>query len=255
MYETLTQEMKLRNFSPRTMEMYLEYNRDFFRFTQKNPRDVSGKDIRNYLHHLIAKQQSSSTINLAHSALDLYYGTILRKKVASIPLQNEGQKIPPVAEPTEIQRMIELTSNPKYKLLMSLLYASGLPLTELINIKIEDINPTKRVLTLRTGTPDHVVILTKQVLTQIQQYLRDRPYESPYLFASQDGHITDRMVNAVIKQALEKARIRTSRFPHSQHHSFAHENIRTTRIFEPIIPVHLQTISSPQDHLAVNSAL
>ena len=79
MFETMTQEMNLRHFSPRMMETYVECNRDFYQWVQKNIHDVSEQDIRHYLLHLLGKQYASSTIDLIHTALRFYYGTVLRK--------------------------------------------------------------------------------------------------------------------------------------------------------------------------------
>lgn len=268
MFETLTQEMKLKNFSPRTIETYIQYNREFIRYIQKNPRDVSGQDIRHYLLHLIGKQYSSSTVNLAHNALNFYYGNILRKKISTIPFQKREQKMRSIPTKYDIQRMLDVTSNPKHKMIISLLYAAGIRCSELIKIKISDINFNERLLLIRQGkgAKDRYTILSENVIPQIKHYLKVRPYQSPYLFASQDGHISSRTVEIIVDRACQQARIRNYS-PHSLRHSFAthlmeqgtnleyvqqmlgHKDIRTTRIYQHINPVHLQTIQSPHDNL------
>lgn len=268
MFETLTQEMKLKNFSPRTIETYIQCNRDFMHYIQKNPRDVSGQDIRHYLLHLIGKQYSSSTINLVHNALNFYYGNILRKRVAAIPFQKREQKMRIIPTKQEIQKMLDVTVNPKHKIIISLLYGTGIRCSELIKIKISDINFNERLLLIRQGkgAKDRYTILSENVIPQIKHYLKVRPYQSPYLFASQEGHISSRTVEIIVDQACQQAKIRNYS-PHSLRHSFAthlmehgtnieyvqemlgHKDIRTTRIYQQISPHHLQMIQSPHDSL------
>ena len=268
MFETMTQEMKLRNFSPRTMETYVQCNRDFYHWVQKNPRDVSGQDIRHYLLHLVGRQYASSTINLIHAALAFYYGTILRKNISDLPYQKREQYARLVPEKKEIKEMIERTKNTKHKLVIGLLYAAGLRCSEIIKIKLEDIDVNRRLLLVRQGkgAKDRYTILSEKIIEQIKHYLRTRLYQSPYLFASCDGHITTRTVEAILAAASHTAN--TKKYtPHSLRHSFAthlmeagtkteyiqqllgHKDLRTTRIYEGITTRHLQAIPSPHDSL------
>ena len=136
--------MKLKNFSPKTIDIYLYYNQQFLNFCHKSPREVSHLDIRTYLLHCIEKQYSSSTINLAHNALAFYYGKILRKKVEQIPYQKREQRVRQFASQEEIERIINALDNPKHKLIISLLYASGVRVSELISLKT--IPPKRRLL-------------------------------------------------------------------------------------------------------------
>lgn len=267
MFEILIQEMKLRNFSPRTIDVYLYYNEQFLKFCQKSPREISHQDIRAYVLHLITKQHSSSTINLAHNALNFYYGKILRKSVDKISFQKKEQRIKQIASFAEIQRMHSALKNKKHKLILSLLYATGVRVSELVSIKIEDINFERKLLCVRQGKgrKDRYTILSNTVIDEIKNYLRIRLYKSPYLFASYERHISPRTVEEVIMQACKKARIQKDITPHSLRHSFAthhmeagtkteyiqqmlgHKDIRTTRGYEQIVTAHLEKIKSPHD--------
>ncbi len=267
MFKILLEEMKLKNFSQKTIAIYLHYNQDFLQFCHKSPREVSHLDIRTYLLHLIEKQHSSSTINLAHNALAFYYGRILRKRVREIPYQKREQRIRVFASPEEIVNMIESVDNPKHKLMISLLYASGVRVSELVSIKIEDLDLQKRLLKVRQGKgkKDRYTILSVKVTEQIKNYIQIPPPQSNYLFSSHDGHVTIRTVEEVIKQACQKAKINSPLSPHSLRHSFAthlmengtkieyiqqmlgHKDIRTTRIYQHISTKHLEKIKSPQD--------
>ena len=271
MFEILLEEMKLRNFSPRTREVYLHYNQEFLRFCRKSSREVSHIDIREYLLHLIEKQYSSSTINLIHNALSFYYGKILRKRVGDIPYQKREQRVRVFASSEEIEKMIVVLDNPKHKLMISLLYASGVRVSELVTLKIEDIDLQKRLLKVcqGKGQKDRYTIVSKIVVEQIKNYIQTRPYHSRYLFASSEGHITIRTVEEVLKQARDKAKITLPLTPHTLRHSFAthhmeqgtkteyiqqmlgHKDLRTTRIYEHIVTKHLESIKSPQDLITI----
>ena len=181
---------------------------------------------------------------------------------------NEGTEVKFFSK-SEIEKMIEALDNPKHKVMISLLYASGVRVSELVTLKIEDIDLQKRLLKVcqGKGQKDRYTILSKTVVEQIRKYIHSRPYQSRYLFASSEGHVTIRTVEEVLKQARHKAKMTLHVTPHSLRHSFAthhmeqgtkteyiqqmlgHKDIRTTRIYEHISTKHLENIKSPQDNL------
>lgn len=266
MFETLVQEAKLRNFSPRTIETYVHYNEQFLRSCRKKPQEVTTADIRAYLLRLQAWGKSSSTINLAHNALNFYYGEILRRSF-SVPYQKREQKMREVLTQEEMQKLITAPSNPKHQLLISLLYATGVRVDEIIHIKVADLDFQRKLLLVRQGKgkKDRYTILSTTVIEQIQYHLKERTLFSPYLFATPTGHITDRTVQAVLKQARKIAKIAKKVTPHILRHTFAthlmeagikteyiqqllgHKDIRTTRIYEAITTKHLEALTHPQD--------
>lgn len=268
-FETLLQEMKLRNYSPKTIKAYLYHNKVFLQFIQKNPKEVSGQDIRNYLLHLIEKQKSSSSINLAHNALAFYYGKILRKKVNNIPFQKREQKMKVIANQEDIRKILEVTTNPKHKLLISFLYASGLRRSEVVRVKLSDIDFEQKVLLVRQGKgkKDRITVLSKSLISEIKIFLAKRNEKSEFLFATRYGHMNPRTVEAVVKQACRKAKIKKNITSHGLRHSFTthhmalgtkteyiqemlgHKDIRTTRGYERISKKHLLQIKHPHDML------
>jgi integrase/recombinase XerD len=268
MFQPMIDEMKLRNYSKRTITSYLHYNRKFLQLYRMNPQKVRGNDIRKYLLQLIAWRKSSATVNLAHNALNFYYCTIMKRRF-TIPFQKKEKKILPVASKEEIQQLIKVTKNPKHKLIISLLYASGVRRSELVSIKLQDINFKRRLLHVRQGKRkrDRYTILSHQVIHEIKMYLEKRNYTSNYLFASRDGHITSATVEAVVKKAKKKAKITKNITPHSLRRSFATHHIiqgtqekylqkmmghKDPKSLLPYIEVannHLSQIRSPHDQL------
>ncbi len=271
MFETMMDEMKLRNFSKNTVTAYLFYNKRFIDFCDKKTQEVTEKDIRKYLLIMIASGKSSSTVNLAHNALNFYYKTIMKRKF-DVPFQKREHKERQLASRSEIIKMIKLTKNNKHKLIISLLYASGVRVSELVKIKISHIDFENKLLLVKQGkgSKDRFTILSNLVLFEIKRYLKSRPYKNDFLFASHKGHISTRTVEQVIQMAKKKANLNKNITPHSLRHSFAthhvdtgtrtefiqkmlgHKDIRTTQIYERITTKHLMDVKSPHDGMVIS---
>lgn len=200
MFDVLMQEMKSKNFSPRTIELYVQYNRDFYNFIKKNPRDVAGADIRYYIFHLLGKQYSSSTIEIIQNALKMYLQCIHKRTNG---VEEEVVKARDVPTKKEVHKMLEVTKSPKHKIMMDLMYSLKISAGELVKVKIGDIDLNQKVLRLKTKN----VMLSDEMVEQIKLYLRGRPYQSEYLFASHEGHITQTRVEKIVNTACYGARV------------------------------------------------
>jgi len=202
MFDVLMQEMKSKNFSPNTIELYAQYNKEFYEFIKKNPRDVTSADIRFYIFHLLGKQYSSSTIEIIQNALKMYLQCIRKRSNEAV----EKKRIVKVREtPTkkEVHKMLEVTRNPKHKIMMDLMYSLKVSAEELVKVKVSNINFNLKMLRLKTRE----VMLSDVLVEQIKQYLRSRPYQSDYLFASHEGHITQNRVEKIVNTACYGARL------------------------------------------------
>ncbi len=268
MFKAMIEECRLRNFSQKTIEIYLHYNEKLLQFSDKSPQQIKQEDIRKFLLDLISRRKTSSTINLAHNAINFYYNTIMKRKF-NLPYQKREHKLKQIASREEIKKMMEVTKNPKHKLIISLLYSSGIRRSELIKIMIKDIDFQQGLLKVKQGkgNKDRITIISNLTLLKIKEYLQKRPYKSEYLFASREHHITASTVEQIVKQARNKAQIKSNITPHSLRHSFAthhmeqgtkteyiqqmlgHKDIRTTRNYEQITTSHLKNIKSPQDNI------
>jgi integrase/recombinase XerD len=267
MFQPIIDECKLRNYSKRTITIYLHYNQKFLDFVNKKPQQVTHNDLRSFLLYLIGKGKSSSTVNLAHNALNFYYNIIMKRRFHKIAFQKREKKIMFVPTGEQIAKMIKVTKNQKHKLIISLLYATGVRVSELVNIKLIDIDFKNRLLKVDQGkgNKDRFTIISHFTMMQIEQYLPLRTYKSKFLFAGRDGHVSTRTVDAVIKLAKRKLGIKESISPHSLRRSFAthhmtngtkdqyvqqmlgHKDIRTTRGYQYVTNGHLLKVKSPQD--------
>ena len=225
-------EMKVRGFTQSTIESYMFHNYKFLKFIGKNPRDVNGNGIKQYLFYLAEKRKAKPrTINLAISALKFYYQQFSNKKLFSkVKRSKEEKLLPRVLSKEEILKMIEITENPKHKLLIELMYSLGLRVSECVNLKIEDIDAGRKVGIVRQGKgrKDRLFLLSSRFLEHFINYIGDKNKFNEYLFVNEisGSHITVRSAENIIKTAAKKAEIKKNVYCHMLRASFA------THLFE-----------------------
>ena len=269
MFEPLIEECKLRNYSKKTIKIYLHYNQHYLKLCRKKPQEVTQQDIRKYLAHLIKWNKSSSTINLAHNALIFYYSQILKRKFYDIPYQKKGETTREILTKEEILLIHDSLTNTKHRLMISMIYATGVRVQELVKIKINDLDLNKKLLLVRQGKGkrDRYTILSDLVIEEIKDYLMTRKINNHYLFEAKEGHITIATVQAVLKQAKKKSKLNKKVSPHVLRHSFAthlleagtdiryikdllgHSNISTTLIYTKVSNKDISNIKSPLDDI------
>jgi site-specific recombinase XerD len=223
----LSQEMRLRNFSYKTVKLYIYYNEGFLRFALKSPREINKQDIRNYLDYLFLSGKSSSTINLAINALKFYYSKILHRKffnnITGIKRPKSEKKLPVVLSKQEIARMIGVSVNLKHKLMIQVLYCSGMRVAELRNLKIDEIDFDRKMILVKQGkgSKDRNTIISQTVLNNILKYINiDRPIE--YLFEGKNNRkINIRSIQKIVSESAKKARVKKIVSPHTLRHTFA----------------------------------
>lgn len=224
----LEQEMRLRNFSPKTVKAYLYYNKELLRFANyKSPLKIVVQDIKDYLDFLMSDNKSRSTIDLAINALKFYYSTILERKFFvnnKIKRPKKDKILPIVLSKEEIKRMIDNINNLKHRLMVVLLYSSGLRVSELVGLRVNNIDTERKAIHIRVGKgrKDRITVLSKKAIKLIDQYLLEyQPLE--YIFESyQPGKkISTRTVQLVVIEAGQKAGIKKIIGPHTLRHSFA----------------------------------
>jgi len=264
----LEQEMKLRKFSPKTIKSYLHYITDLLKYSNKNPKTVTSDDIRNYLEHLADKNSSASTLNGAYSAFKLYFEKILcRRFFVNIPRAKCPKKLPETLTKEEVKKILGTIQNVKHKLLLGLMYSSGLRVSEVVICKVKDLDFESRLLRVRQakGAKDRMTILSEKVCIVLQRYVKNKN-SNDYVFESdRGGRLTERAAQKVFTEALQKSGIKKPASCHSLRHSFAthlleagtsiryiqellgHARLETTQIYTKVANTNLQTIKSPLD--------
>ena len=267
MLKKLESELKLRGYSQQTILTYLFYNEKFLEFIKKNPEDVNEDDIKLYLSELISNGASNSTIALVKSALLFFYSEILNKKF-DIKTPKIPKKIPTVLTKEEIKKMIDLTKNKKHRLLIKLLYSTGMRLNECVNLKVKDLELENKIGWVRKGkgAKDRMILISNSLIEELKEFLKDKKPED-YVFSGRNGKLSKRNVQKVVKLAAQRAGITKKVSPHTLRHSFAthllesgvdirkiqvllgHSNLSTTQIYTSVSQAELKKIKNPLDEL------
>src|SRR3989339_895115 len=160
-FANLTRELRIRNYSRRTIELYLHYNEELLRFSEKDPREINTDDIKNYLDFL-AQDKSASTVSVAYNAIHFYYGEVWKRSFfLNIHQPKKNKYLPVVLSKEEINKMIGMTKNSKHNCIISLLYGTGVRVSELTHIKMLDIDLDRMMLRVfqGKGKKDRMVML------------------------------------------------------------------------------------------------
>lgn len=266
--QKLKQEMRLRKFSLRTIKAYLYYITSVLKCASKNPRDISSDDLRAYLEKLANEEKSASTLNIAYSALKFYFEKILRRRFfMNILRAKMPKKIPKVFTKEEVRKILGTIQNVKHKLMLGLMYSSGLRVSEVTNVKVEDFDFQNRLLFIRgaKGAKDRTTILSEKVTGVLKKYICNKNFND-YVFESNQGDkLTERTVQKVFFEALKNSGIKKCASCHSLRHSFAthllengtdiryiqellgHAKLETTKIYTKVANNNLQKIKNPLD--------
>lgn len=269
LFEDLKKELVSRKYSPRTIKAYLHYNENFLGYVKKKSLEVTNDNIREYLFYLAEKDRSASTLNIAINALKFYYGGILKRGFAyEIKRPKKDRKLPVVLSQEEVSCLLSSVSNLKHKVLLMLLYSAGLRVSEVVRLRIGDVDFQRKLIHIKgaKGRKDRYTILSDAGSEALQKYVKEYG-QSKWLFPSQDRerHITTRTVEKIFSNACQKADIKKSATVHSLRHSFAthllesgvdlryiqellgHKSSKTTEIYTHVATKDLGRIKSPLD--------
>jgi len=222
--EKLLTELSLRGFSEQTVKAYMYYNKLFLKYIQKDVDDIVEDDIRKYIVHLLSnKKYSAASVGLVKAALKFFYDEVLKKGIVTLRTPKIDKKLPVVLNKEEVSRLIESASNKKSKLIIKMLYSSGLRLSECINMKVDDLEFNEKIAWVRRGKgrKDRMVILSERLAKELENHFRSRGFESEYAFPGPNGVMSDRNVRKIVTNAAKSAGIKKKVSPHTLRHCFA----------------------------------
>ncbi len=263
--QQLTTELKIRGFSPLTARNYGFFANKFLIRTQKAPEELNEQDVKVYLSEMF-DTKSKNTIMLAAASLKFLYTEILKKKFEEIKMPKKDKKLPEVLNKDEVTRLIEATDTNKSRLIISLLYSSGLRVSELVNLKTGDISLEQRSGWVRKGkgSKDRIFFLSEQLSQELKEYLAGREHQ--FVF-SKEKALTTRNIQKIIQGARKRAGINKKVTPHTMRHSFAthlleqgtdirliqsllgHSSLNTTQVYTHVSSEQLRKVANPLDGL------
>ena len=264
--EQTRQELKLRNYSFKTIKTYLSCLREYFDFKKINFEKIDEENIKQFLLNKQSKNYSSQTVNLYLNAIKFFYREVLKiHQKITLKFAKRSKKLPIVLSREEIKSIIEAIRNPKHKLIISLAYSAGLRISEVINLKVKDVNLEELTIHLKNakGKKDRITIFSEKIKNDLQNLIAGKNLND-YLFESErGGKLTERTAQKVFENALRRTDIKKDATFHSLRHSFAthllengvdvryvqellgHQNIRTTQIYTQVTNPKLKNIKSP----------
>jgi integrase/recombinase XerD len=225
--QRMTEDLQLRNRSPRTIETYISHVARFAKFHGRSPDLLGPEDVRVYQVHLYESGASWSLFNQAVCALKFLYAVTLHVAwpVAHIPYGRKPRKLRVVLSQDEVVRLLSAVDSAVYRMALMTAYAAGLRITELVTLKVEHIDSARMLLhvELGKGQKSRFVPLSEVLLAQLRDYWRtDRPKVkgSPWLFPSEDP--ARPLHTTTIQNACQRARAAAGLTKHVTPHTLRH---------------------------------
>jgi site-specific recombinase XerD len=273
--ERLRRELSIRKYSRTTADTYVYHAKSLLEHAHKCAHDITGDDVKAYLDHTVRdKKYAASTITLAINGLRFFLGHVLKREfIYEVPSVRRDKKLPVVLNIEEVQALFNAITNEKHKLILMLIYSTGLRVSEAVNLKYEDIDPVRGMIHVKSGKgrKDRYTLLSKTILEQIKLLL-PQGAAGRWLFTGYDRskHLNVRGVEQVMRDTCKRAGILKPATVHTLRHSFAthlldrgsdiryiqkllgHANLKTTTIYTHVSDAGLAVIKSPLDYIVGN---
>ncbi len=260
-------ELKISKNSEYTLRNYLNANKNLLDFLNKNPEEITEDEVKLFLAENLSDKAATSTI-LFLAAIKYAFTTILKKDITiNIKRPKKENRLPTIISKDEIKRLLKSIKNQKSKLMISLIYACGFRVSELVNLKISDLNFQERIGYVRQskGKKDRIFNIPKFLLEDLRNQV-ERQGDKEYLFTGKLGKLTTRNIQKIVSTAAKRIGLQNTH-PHTLRHSFAthllennidirkiqellgHSNLSTTQIYTHVSTEELKKIKSPIDLL------
>ena len=270
----MIEDMTIRKLAPKTQHDYVQRIKNFALFLGRSPDTASFEDVRRYQLHLAASGVGVPTINQTVSTLRFFFRVTLRRYdiVEHAHFIHEPRKLPVVLSPEEVARLLDAAPGLKYKAALSVAYGAGLRATEVISLKISDIDSKQMIIHVEQGKggKDRNVMLSPSLLDLLRTWWRAaRP--RGWLFPGRDPAqpMTTRQLNRACYAAAQMAEIKKRVSLHTLRHSFAthlleqnidvrviqvllgHAKLDTTALYTRVATKTISEVMSPLEHIAL----
>jgi site-specific recombinase XerD len=211
-------DLELKNYAPKTIKAYLGHMEAYTRLFMKSPDEMGETEVRKYLHHLkTVKKVSTSNINIAYWALHFFYVKTLHREwhVEKVPHPKKEKKLPVVLAQEEVKKLLEVVSNLKHRVMLMAAYSGGLRVSEVANLKVEDIDSKRSAwraicdMMIRVeqgkGKKDRYTLLSKTLLENLRNYYKaHRPQKWLFPGNPPNEPIDTGSIQRVFKRAKKK---------------------------------------------------
>src|ERR1043166_305383 len=271
----MIEDMTIRKLAPKTQHDYVQRIKNFAAFLGRSPDMASVEDVRRYQLHLATSGVGVPTINQTVSTLRFFFRVTLRRHeiVEHTHVIHEPHKLPVVLSPEEVARLLNAAPGLKYKAALSVAYGAGLRASEVISLKVCDIDSKRMIIRVEQGKgrKDRNVMLSPHLLALLRAWWQAaRP--NGWLFPGRNPAqpMTTRQLNRACHAAAQAAGIERNVSLHTLRHSFAthlleqnidvrviqvllgHAKIESTALYTRVATKTIQRVMSPLERIAVN---
>jgi site-specific recombinase XerD len=275
----MTEDMTVRGFTASTQRGYIRAVGDFTAFFGRSPDSAGAEDLRRsedlrrYQLHMRSSGASATTMNAAVSALRFFFGVTLGRDDANqgMTTLREPRKLPVVLSPEEVARLLDAAPGLKYRAALSVAYGAGLRASEVVSLKLTDIDSSRMVIRVEQGKgrKDRYAMLSEPLLHLLRTYWKaSRP--QGWLFPGQNpvNPLTTRQLRRAFDDAKVAAGIDKRVSLHTLRHCFAthlleqkvdirviqvllgHKKLDTTARYSQVASTTLRAVKSPLEHLS-----
>jgi integrase/recombinase XerD len=273
----MIEDMKVRNLSPVTQRCYVHAVAKFAQYFNRSPDRLGLADVRTYQIHLVSSGMSWAGFNVAVCALRFFYGITLGRSamVDRIPYAGKRRQLPVILSADEVVQFLAAVPNLKHRTALMTAYAAGLRVSEVVRLKIADIDSGRMLIRVEQGKGgrDRYVMLSPQLLDMLRGYWREaRP--THWLFPGRDE---SRPLDASVLQwacrtARTAAKLGKPVTVHTLRHSFAthlleagtdiptiqvllgHHDLSTAARYTQVATTTIGNTASPFDRLRMEGA-
>lgn len=247
LYARYEQEMVLRGYASNTVRAYVSCLRAFVAWiAPRVPRDAKDEDVRGYLLALLEADRSRAYVGQAVSALKLLFHELYGRdaSVFVLPRPKRGRFLPRVVTRDGVLQMSKLAANPKHRLMILTLYATGVRVSELVALRCDDVDFESLRVRVQSGKgrKERFTLLSARLVDELRDQAEMRKPSAPLFLSRQGGRLSTRSVQKFVKRAAISAGLDPRISPHSLRHSFA------THLLEAGTDlVHIQTLLGHSD--------
>ncbi len=276
--QRMIEDMRMRKLSPKTQIGYVRAVRQFAKHLGRTPDSASAEDLRGYQLHLADHGVSSVSINAAITGLKFFFDVTLDHPELMAKMQpvHVAHKLPVVLSREEVARLIAAAGNLKHQTALSVAYGAGLRASEVVALKVSDIDSERMTLRIEQGKgrKDRYAMLPPVLLDRLRAWWREaraqgKMLDGGWLFPGLDpiDQLSTRQLNRAIHAAAEAARIDKRVSMHTLRHSFAthlleqkvdirviqvllgHKKLETTALYAQVATDLLREVVSPLERL------
>jgi site-specific recombinase XerD len=264
----MTEDMTVRGFTASTQRGYIRAIRDFTSFFGRSPDQASAEDLRRYQLQMRSIGASATSMNAAVSALRFFFTVTLGRgdAQAGMTTVREPRKLPVILSPEEVRQLLDAAPGLKYRAALSVAYGAGLRASEVVSLKLSDIDSERMVIRVEQGKgrKDRYAMLSEHLLHLLRTYWKaSRP--QGWLFPGQNpvNPLTTRQLRRAFDGAKAAAGIDKRVCLHTLRHCFAthlleqkvdirviqvllgHKKLDTTARYSQVASTTLRAVKSP----------